>query len=64
VIVLDANVAAKWYIPERGSEAAIELITGCGGPASLWRNYVQAFFDEFEGFSPRGNDSQRVMVED
>jgi predicted nucleic acid-binding protein len=28
VIVLDANVAAKWYLPERGTEAAVELMTG------------------------------------
>ena len=24
--VIDANVAAKWYLPERGSEAALELL--------------------------------------
>jgi predicted nucleic acid-binding protein len=28
MIVLDANVAAKWYLPERGTEAAVELMTG------------------------------------
>jgi predicted nucleic acid-binding protein len=28
VIVIDANVAAKWYMPERGTEAALELLTG------------------------------------
>jgi predicted nucleic acid-binding protein len=28
VIVLDANIAAKWYLPERGSDAAVELMSG------------------------------------
>ena len=28
MIVIDANVAVKWYLPERGTEAAIELTTG------------------------------------
>jgi predicted nucleic acid-binding protein len=28
VIVIDANVAVKWYIPERGTEAALELMSG------------------------------------
>jgi predicted nucleic acid-binding protein len=28
VIVIDANVAVKWYVPERGTEAALELLTG------------------------------------
>jgi predicted nucleic acid-binding protein len=28
VIVVDANVAAKWYLPEPGSEAALELMAG------------------------------------
>jgi predicted nucleic acid-binding protein len=28
VIVLGANVAAKWYLPERGTEEALELLTG------------------------------------
>jgi predicted nucleic acid-binding protein len=28
VIVIDANVAAKWYMPEAGSDAALELMTG------------------------------------
>jgi predicted nucleic acid-binding protein len=28
VIVVDANVAAKWYLPEAGSEAALELMAG------------------------------------
>jgi predicted nucleic acid-binding protein len=28
VIVVDANVAAKWYMPERGSEAALDLMAG------------------------------------
>ena len=28
MIVVDANVAAKWYLPEAGSEAALELMTG------------------------------------
>ncbi len=27
MIVVDANVAAKWYMPERGSEAALDLLT-------------------------------------
>lgn len=26
MIVIDANVAAKWYMPERGTEAALELL--------------------------------------
>ena len=28
MIVVDANVAAKWYIPELGSDAALELLVG------------------------------------
>jgi predicted nucleic acid-binding protein len=28
VIVLDANIAAKWYLPERGTDSALELMTG------------------------------------
>jgi predicted nucleic acid-binding protein len=28
VIVLDANIAVKWYLPERGTDAALELMTG------------------------------------
>lgn len=28
MIVIDANVAAKWYMPERGTEAALELLDG------------------------------------
>lgn len=28
MIVVDASVAAKWYLPEAGSEAAIELMCG------------------------------------
>jgi predicted nucleic acid-binding protein len=28
MIVVDANVAAKWYLPELGSEAALELMDG------------------------------------
>lgn len=28
MIVIDANVAVKWYIPERGTEAALELLSG------------------------------------
>jgi predicted nucleic acid-binding protein len=28
MIVVDANVAAKWYVPERGSEAALEPVAG------------------------------------
>lgn len=28
MIVVDANVAAKWYLPEIGSEAALELMDG------------------------------------
>ncbi|HVS39327.1 MAG TPA: type II toxin-antitoxin system VapC family toxin [Gemmataceae bacterium] len=28
MIVIDANVAVKWYLPEKGTEAAIELTTG------------------------------------
>jgi predicted nucleic acid-binding protein len=28
VIVVDANVAAKWYLPEIGTEAALELMDG------------------------------------
>src|SRR5262245_28914304 len=28
VIVVDASVAAKCYLPERGTEAAVELMTG------------------------------------
>ncbi len=27
MIVIDANVAVKWYLPENGTEAAIELTT-------------------------------------
>ena len=30
VIVVDANVAAKWYLPELGTEAALELVDGRG----------------------------------
>ena len=26
--MIDANVAAKWYMPEAGSDAALELMTG------------------------------------
>jgi predicted nucleic acid-binding protein len=28
VIVVDASVAAKWYLPEPGTEAALELMSG------------------------------------
>jgi predicted nucleic acid-binding protein len=28
MIVVDANVAAKWYLPEIGSEAALQLMAG------------------------------------
>ena len=28
IVVIDANVAVKWYLPERGTEAAIELAAG------------------------------------
>jgi predicted nucleic acid-binding protein len=28
VIVIDANVAVKWYLPEAGTEAALELFSG------------------------------------
>ena len=28
MIVVDANVAAKWYLPEAGTEAALELMEG------------------------------------
>jgi len=28
VIVIDANVAAKWYLPEAGTDAALELFSG------------------------------------
>ena len=28
MIVIDANVAAKWYLPEAGTEAALELFSG------------------------------------
>ena len=28
MIVIDANVAVKWYLPENGTAAAIELTTG------------------------------------
>jgi predicted nucleic acid-binding protein len=28
VIVVDANVAAKWYMPEAGSDSALELMVG------------------------------------
>jgi predicted nucleic acid-binding protein len=28
MIVIDANVAAKWYMPEPGTEAALELLDG------------------------------------
>ena len=33
MIVVDANVAAKWYLPEIGTEAALELM---GGPNRLF----------------------------
>jgi predicted nucleic acid-binding protein len=33
VIVVDASVAAKWYLPELGSDAALELM---GGPSLLY----------------------------
>jgi predicted nucleic acid-binding protein len=28
MIVVDANVAAKWYLPEAGSEGALEIMAG------------------------------------
>lgn len=31
-VVVDASVAAKWLLPERGSDAAVQLL-GPGGPA-------------------------------
>ena len=30
MIVVDANVAAKWYLPEPGTEAALELMKDSG----------------------------------
>lgn len=33
MIVVDANVAAKWYLPEPGSDAALGLM---GGPSLLY----------------------------
>jgi predicted nucleic acid-binding protein len=33
VIIVDANVAAKWYLPEVGTDAALELMEG---PSSLF----------------------------
>lgn len=29
MIVVDASVAAKWLLPEAGSEAALQLVSGC-----------------------------------
>jgi predicted nucleic acid-binding protein len=29
MIVVDASVAAKWLLPEAGSEAALQLVAGC-----------------------------------
>jgi len=31
VIVIDANVAAKWYLPEAGTDAALELFSALAG---------------------------------
>jgi predicted nucleic acid-binding protein len=31
VIILDASVAVKWYFPESGSDAAIEILGGSSG---------------------------------
>lgn len=28
MIVVDANIAAKWYLPEAGSDAALDLLSG------------------------------------
>jgi predicted nucleic acid-binding protein len=33
VIIVDASVAAKWYLPEAGSDAALDLM---GGPSRLY----------------------------
>jgi len=35
-IVVDANVAVKWYLPEEGEDAAMEVLeAGAGGEATL-----------------------------
>jgi predicted nucleic acid-binding protein len=31
VIILDASVAIKWYFPETGSDAAIDILNGSSG---------------------------------